>query len=61
MAIHETTSTQAAYRVRVIKYACAPSAGKWPTVRMAFNGGVLDLCNRAVSEKNPDLRCPLST
>ena len=44
-----------AYRVRVVKYACALSAGKWPTVRMAFNGGVLDLCNRAVSEKTPQI------
>ena len=26
---------------------------KWPTVRMAFNGGVLDLCNGAVSEETP--------
>ena len=28
---------------------------KWPTVRMAFNGGVLDLCNRAVSEESPQI------
>ena len=59
MAIHETqlttTSTQAAYCVRVVKYACALSAGIWPTVRLAFNGGVLDLCNRAVSEKFPQI------
>ena len=51
MVIHETTSTQAAYKVRVVKYTCALSAGKWPTIRMAFNGGVMDLCIRAVSEK----------
>ena len=50
-----TTSTQAAYRVRVVKYACTLSAGKWLTVRMAFNGGVLDLCIRAVSEKTPQI------
>ena len=59
MAINETqlttTSTQAAYRVCVVKYACTLSAGKWPTVRMAFNGGVLDLCNQAVSEKTPQI------
>ena len=59
MAIHETqlmiTSTQAAYCVRVVKYACALSAGKWLTVCMAFNGGVLDLCNREVSEKTPQI------
>ena len=53
--------------VRVVKYTCALYAGKWPTVRMAFNGVVLDLCNPAVSEKTPqifkyfDLHCPLST
>ena len=56
---HETqltkTSTQAAYRVRVVKYACALSAGKWPTIGMAFNGGVLDLCNGEVSEKTPQI------
>ena len=50
-----TTSTQATYRVRVVKYACTLSAGKWLTVRMDFNGGVLDLCNRAVSEKTPQI------
>ena len=30
----------------------------WPTVRMAFNGGVLDLCNRVVSEKTPQIFGP---
>ena len=59
MAIHETqltkTSTQAAYRVRLVKYTCALFAGKWPTICMAFNGGVLDLCNGAVSEKIPQM------
>ena len=44
-----------AYHVRVVKYACALSTGKWPTVRMAFNGGVLDLYNRAASEKTPQI------
>ena len=39
--------------LRMGKYAWALSTGKWPTVRTAFNGGVLDLCNRAVSEKTP--------
>ena len=34
------------------------SAGKWPTVHMAFNGTVLDICNRAVSEKNPQIFRP---
>ena len=56
MALHETTtSTQAVYRV---KYTCT---GKWPTVCMAFNGGVLDLRNRAVLENFFDLRSLLST
>ena len=59
MAIHKaqlmTISTQAAYCVRVVKYACALSAGKWLTVHMAFNRGVLDLCNQAVSEKTPHI------
>ena len=49
MAIH------VAYCVCVVKYACALSAGKWPTVRIVFNGGVLDHCNRAVSEKTPQI------
>ena len=57
MAIHETqlmtTSTQAAYHARVVKYACTLSEG--PTRHMAFNEGVLDLCNGAVLEKTPQM------
>ena len=43
------------YRVRVAIYACALSAGKWPTVRTGFNRAVLDFCNREVSEKTPQI------
>ena len=45
-------------------HACRFPQEKWPTVRMAVNGGSADLCNGAVSEKTPqffDIRCPLST
>ena len=56
MATHETklttTSTQTAYHVRVVKYACKENGQLYI---MAFNGAVLDLCNRAVSEKNPQI------
>ena len=59
MAIQLTTTVHTgclvAYRVRVFKYACALSAVKWTIVRMTFNGGVMDLCNRGVSEKNPQI------
>ena len=37
---------------------------KWPTVHMAFNGAVLNLCNGVVPENTPqifDLRYLLST
>ena len=37
-------------------YACALSAGKWPTVHTYdFSGGILDFFNRAVSEKTPQI------
>ena len=34
------------------------SVRKWPSVHMAFDGAVLDLCNRAVSEKTPQIFLP---
>ena len=63
---HTSSSQQAknlAYYSSIILYAlgyllfpklCWPNLSM-PTLRMAFNGGVLDLCNRAVSEKNPQI------
>ena len=50
-----TTSTQAAYHIRVVKCTCAISTGKWPTVCMTFYRGVLDLCNQVVLEKTPQI------
>ena len=41
-----------------LECACALSAGKWPTIHMAFNGAVLDLCSGAVSEKIPQIFWP---
>ena len=57
MAIHETqlttTSTQAAYRVHVVIYACALSAGKWPTVHLASNGGTAGSLQLSGFRENP--------
>ena len=56
-----STSTQAAYRVLVVKYTCALSTGKWPTIRMALEECWISATKQFQKKKNFDLCCPLST
>ena len=59
MATHEiqlmSTSTQEAYHRYMVKYACALSTGKWPTVHMAFKRSARSLQRSGFRENTTNI------